>query len=198
MKGEKHAWERLGQTDGADVCVRAGVTVDDGVEGYCVPFFGQHVYVVPGPREFRCDSPTGGLLLDRFQYFSRISILQYLIHAQPTPLSGKLVATSELNVGQSFFEGSHALPLSRLAAVYENDLPAFVERAGTFGGQAASGGDVAVRLPAFPRLPVFLLLWGADDEFAGRASLLLDESCETHVPADIVWSVAMLSVLAML
>ena len=43
-----------------------------------------------------------------------------------------------------------------------------------------------------------LILWQEDEEFPGRSYLLFDETCEQHLPPDIVWSVAMMSALAML
>ncbi len=47
-------------------------------------------------------------------------------------------------------------------------------------------------------MPVTLILWLGDEEFPPRADLLLDSSCEIHLPLDIIWSVAMLTVLMML
>jgi len=49
-----------------------------------------------------------------------------------------------------------------------------------------------------PRIPVILVLWLADDEFQPRADLLLDSTCEIQLPLDIIWSMAMLSVLVMM
>ena len=54
-----------------------------------------------------------------------------------------------------------------------------------------------MRLLPLPRVPVAAILWAGDEEFPGRADLLLDSTCELHLPADVIWSVAMLSVMMM-
>nr|NIP92808.1 DUF3786 domain-containing protein [Akkermansiaceae bacterium] len=66
------------------------------------------------------------------------------------------------------------------------------------GGWALSFGDASVELLPLPRIPVSLILWKGDDEFPSRADLLFDSSCEMHLPLDIIWSAAMLSVKGML
>ncbi len=59
-------------------------------------------------------------------------------------------------------------------------------------------GDASLKLLPMPRIPVTLILWSADEEFPPRADLLLDGSCEIQLPIDIIWSIAMISVLVML
>jgi hypothetical protein len=49
-----------------------------------------------------------------------------------------------------------------------------------------------------PRIPVTLILWLKDEEFHPRADLLLDSTCELQLPLDIIWSIAMMSVLVMM
>jgi hypothetical protein len=56
----------------------------------------------------------------------------------------------------------------------------------------------AMKLYPLPKIPVFLILWLKDEEYPPRADLLFDSTCEAQVPLDIIWSIAMLSVLVML
>ncbi|HSH69642.1 MAG TPA: DUF3786 domain-containing protein, partial [Deferrisomatales bacterium] len=51
-----------------------------------------------------------------------------------------------------------------------------------------SGGDVAVELPALPRLPVRVLLWAGTEEFPPSASLLTDPRAHLHLPLDVLWA----------
>ncbi|MBI3593004.1 MAG: DUF3786 domain-containing protein, partial [Nitrospirae bacterium] len=46
--------------------------------------------------------------------------------------------------------------------------------------------------------PVALILWAADEEFPSRVDLLFDSTCELQLPLDIIWSIAMMSLLLML
>lgn len=55
-----------------------------------------------------------------------------------------------------------------------------------------------MELRPFPRLPVTLVFWRQDEEFPARAYLLFDDTCEHHLPVDILWSVAMVCSLVMM
>ena len=59
-------------------------------------------------------------------------------------------------------------------------------------------GDASVELLPLPRIPVTLILWLSDYEFPARADLLFDSTCEQRLPLDVIWSIAMMSVLVML
>ena len=47
-------------------------------------------------------------------------------------------------------------------------------------------------------MPITLIFWQEDEEFPARSYLLFDETCEQHLPPDILWSVAMMCALVML
>jgi len=55
--------------------------------------------------------------------------------------------------------------------------------------------DAAVRLHPFPRIPVVVTLWLEDAEFPARADILLDSTCDLQLPTDVLWSIAMMSLL---
>jgi hypothetical protein len=58
-------------------------------------------------------------------------------------------------------------------------------------------GDASLELHPFPRVPAVLVLWLKDEEFPARADLLFDSTCILQVPIDILWSIAMMTVLVM-
>ena len=198
MSGEEKAWESLASMDPVDVCRRSLTVYRSSVGAYEVSVFNCTVTVTPKGRTIEGASPDCDLILKKMAYFSRLSILHYLIGAQAMPLSGQLVKPSDLKVGQIFFTGSHVLPLNALAAAYARDRDQFLAKGIRFGGKQRPYGDAAAELFPCPRLPVTLVLWREDDEFAARADLLFDATCERHVPADILWSMAMMSVLLMI
>lgn len=197
MEGETRAWQLLAAADPLDVCGRALVTHPEG-EGYILHVFGSPVIVDPAERTISGSSPEAEPMLTKMAYFSRLSILHYLLGARPVELSGRLVSPQELKSGQFFCGGSHALPLEEVATRFAADPGGFVRVATRFDGRQVSYGDAAMELSVFPRLPVTLVLWCEDEEFAARACLLFDDTCEEHLPADVLWSVAMMCALAML
>lgn len=100
--------------------------------------------------------------------------------------------------GEIYERGTHVLPLDRVSDRYGTDVPGFLARGRELGGEPTDYADASLRLFPFPRVPVVLLLWEKGPEFAARASLLFDSSARFHLPVDIIWSTAMMSLLAML
>ena len=90
------------------------------------------------------------------------------------------------------------LPLDKLAERYGNDKAGFIEKGKKLNGNLMNYGDASVELLPLPGIPVTLILWLSDDEFPARADLLFDSTCEQRLPLDILWSIAMMSVLVIL
>jgi hypothetical protein len=67
-----------------------------------------------------------------------------------------------------------------------------------FGGVPAHHGDAALELRPLPKVPTTVILWTEDDEFPARADLLFDASAPLHLPLDILWSAAMMTVLVLI
>jgi hypothetical protein len=195
---QEQAWAELAELDPQAVCERAGVSYAADSACYTCASLGQNLVVDVAQRTLSCESPLGSLLLGRFSYFSRISILHYLLHARNLPVAGQLRSPGDLASGQLYFRGSHILPTEQVAKAYGDSAERFVARGKALGGHVLDYGDVSVKLLPLPRVPVVLVLWRGDDEFPARVSLLFDATCEEHLAADIVWSTAMLSVLMFL
>lgn len=198
LAGEKQAWDILGRLSPEDVCIRAQVAFDSSSGLYVLKSFLQDILVSPKDREMFGRSAGADLLLSKLGYFSRLPILWYLINAKNIPLSGEIRRPSDLGSGQIYLQGSHVLPLDRIAQKYGSDIPGFLNRGRELGGETLDYGDASLRLFPFPRVPVAILLWGNDDEFASHSTLLFDSTCEIHLPADILWATAMLSISVML
>ena len=196
--GENKAWELLAARDPAEVCARAAVSFDPDNGTYRLPSFGRHFSACPGARSLLALEPEGDVFLQRYASFFRLSALWYLVKASAACPTGNLVKPSNLPGGEIFCKGSHVLPLDALAAKFAARPEAFLAAGAALGGREAGFGDAAVELPALPKVPTTLILWTADDEFPARADLLLDATAPRHLPLDILWSVAMLSVLPFL
>jgi hypothetical protein len=197
-EGEAFGWNALEGLDPTEVAKRAGVIYDAESESYSLNLFSSPVDVFPGKRAMTAHSEQTELALTRFSYFSKISVLSYLANAKDIEPSGHIVKPAEAGALSTYFEGSHALPLDGLAGKYGADKDAFIEKGKTLGATVGEHGDVSLQLHPFEKIPVELVLWLGDDEFPARADLLVDSTCGLHVPADIIWSISMMSVLIML
>lgn len=196
--GEEKAWEVLAAMDPKDVCRAASVQVDAVSGAYRVASYGMEFLVSARERSIAGNAQGSEVLLQRLGEFFRLSLLWYLVSAKDIPCTGRLTRIEHIKGGEAFSRGSHVLPLGKLAGKYGNNKDGFIEKGKRLGGEVQNYGDAAVRLYPFPRVPVVLTLWLADEEFPARADLLLDSSCDLQLPPDITWSIAMMSVLVML
>ena len=193
--GENKAWGILEALDPEDLCRYAAVAFDPGSGCYLVQSYGMDFAVSLPDRSITSQSTGSDLLLQRLVGFFRLSTVWYLASARDIPCSGRLVRIQQVRGGGAFSRGSHVLPLDKLASKYAGDREAFLEKGKTLGGQEVKLADAAVRLHPFPRIPVVVTLWLEDAEFPARADILLDSTCELQLPADILWSIAMMSIL---
>jgi hypothetical protein len=195
--GENKAWELLAASDPAGVCERAGVGFDRASGSYRLPSFGRHFSVHPGERRILNLEPEGEPALKRDECFFRLTVPWYLVKASPTRPSGTLVKPAALPGGEIFVRGTHVLPLDALAAKFAGRPRAFLAAGAALGGAPVAHGDAAIVLSPLPKVPTTVILWTEDDEFPARADLLFDATCTAHLPLDILWSVAMLTVLSL-
>lgn len=192
------AWTTLGKLPADKVCQNSGARFDVSLDSFILPSFGQDILICPTRREMKASSPGTATLLEKSRYFAELAILHYLAGARNLPLSGKLIRPSDLKSGQIFAIGSHVLPLDRLAQKYGRNIEGFLTRGQELKAQNAGLGDASLRLMAFPRVPAVISLWKECEEFPARADLLFDASCELHMPQDIVWATAMISILILM
>lgn len=198
LSGEQVAWEELSRLEPADVCLRAKAAFDKSSGMYTVKSFGQDIFVSLKDKKMSGNSEVAYFLLTELSVYSRLGILWYLIKVQDIPLSGKLKKPSEMSGGLIFQKGAHILPLERITHRFAHDIPGFTRRGEEMGGERLDYADASVRLFPFPRVPVVILQWKSDEEFSARCDLLFDSTCDKHLPPDIIWSTAMMTVLLML
>ncbi|MGD0884018.1 MAG: DUF3786 domain-containing protein [Thermodesulfovibrionales bacterium] len=196
--GEAKAWESLAKLNHDDVCGRTDAVFDTSSGLYSIRSFGKDIFVSPRERRIFGNSPMNDILLKRLGYFFNFSALCYLTMAKDTSITGRLIKPINMKSGQLFFRGSHVLPLDNIAQNFGHDLDGFLKRGEDFCGESLNYGDASLKLLPLPKVPVVLILWREDEEFPPRADLLFDSSVEIQLPIDVIWSIAMLSLLVML
>ena len=117
---------------------------------------------------------------------------------------------NELDLGRSlgvFGRIRHPVAVFRYAArvlvdqlieAYGGDVDGFLQKGARLGAEQFGHGDSSLKLFPFPRVPIVLLLWKEDEEFPARADILFDSTCSIHLPTDIIWSTAMMTILVIL
>ncbi len=177
-------WEGLIRSDNEDICWRSGAQFDNASGSYFLDFLRERYRIIPSSRTVEPVSgsiPRGGPSIDL-----QVILITYLLNAQDIPLADTLVASSSLKGGKCFFQGAHGFSLDPLVEQYGRDIEGFLDRGLSLGGQQEHYGDVALRFAALPRVPVVMVLWGADEEFPPRLSVLFDASIDQHLPLDAI------------
>ena len=196
--GEEKAWDILSDLNARDVAINAKAFFNSYDSTYSLICFGQDISISLRDRAISSKSRTGKFFVNDLGDYSRLSILRYLIHAKDLPLSGHLVRPADLQGGDIFVKGSHILPLERAASYFSNCNNEFLNVGRSLGGTQHHYGDFSLNIFPFPQVPVVLILWLGDEEFPSTASLLLDSSCASFLPPDIIWSISMMAIAMML
>ncbi len=116
----------------------------------------------------------------------QILMLHYLVRASGEPLSGQLITYQELKEGANYFPSFFKRAVKPLIDNF-GPLPDWlVELSAHLGGARTSLGDVAVTIPAFPRVPITLVLWKGDEEFPPNANILFDSTVLDYLPVEDV------------
>ena len=103
------------------------------------------------------------------------------------PLDRDIVGLQDLKESH-FFVGPHELRTANVLERYGNDPQAFHRAVAALDGRMVDMADAAGRLLPFPRIPLYFLLWFADEEFPARLRILFDRSIEHFLPADAIWA----------
>jgi hypothetical protein len=126
----------------------------------------------------------------------RILLLHYLRHARGTPPGGRAISFQDLPQGLSYHPTFTKRTISPLARHFGPQPHKLVETAAELGAGTVATGDAAVVIPAFPRVPVTLVVWAGDAEFPPSGGIMFDETITDYLPVediivlceDIIWT----------
>jgi len=176
-------WNELEQRDLKKLCENA-VARAFPPKSLVMPFLGKEIQV---DRVDRCLRLLKQDKWERMDYpLLELLLLVYLLNAGPDFLSHEMISVQELKDSR-FFQGPHEIKIGPLLERYGYDLNRFKKAAESLGGEAQDLADVAYKIPVFPKVPLYYLLWEGDDEFEPRFSILFDSSVEKHLQADAIW-----------
>lgn len=103
------------------------------------------------------------------------------------PLDRDIVGLQDLKESH-FFVGPHELRTAKVLERYGEDPRAFQQAVASLEGRMVDMADAAGRLLPFPRIPLYFLMWFADEEFPARLRVLFDRTIEHFLPADAIWA----------
>ena len=114
----------------------------------------------------------------------KLLILHYLIKAKGTTITNRVIAYKELPEGASYFPKFSKRTIKPLLDYFGKEPGLLIDAAKKLGGYKADYGDVAVTINAFSRVPITLILWRGDDEFAPEGNILFDSTISDYLPTE--------------
>jgi hypothetical protein len=146
--------------------------------------------------EYAISWPEGGVRLadgDEAEVSTAILLLLYLTESSGRALEDRWIAFEQLPGGPGYsasFRGRVVAPALRAFGTHPEEL---TRAAAGLDGEALAMGDVAVRLPALPRVPLAYVMWRGDEEFPPSLTVVFDASIEGYLDAEAVTALAELA-----
>lgn len=184
-------WEKLEKLNGTETAQRAKCQYTESPASYSITMLNTE-YVVNLSDRIISDSQQ-----EEAPFLEQLCILAYLINAQDLPLGQKLVAGNTLPGGQFFFKGQHGLPTQKLEEAFGDDPKVIYRASAQFDAKRCDFGDASINLYMLPRLPLTIVIWGCDEEFEARASILFDQTAASHLPLDALLAAVNLTISAL-
>jgi hypothetical protein len=188
-------WEQLEKLDGTETAQRAKCQYLNSPAQYIVTLLNTEYLVNLSDRKIFSKSNSQQ---EEAQFLEQLCILAYLINAQDLPLSQKLITGMTLPGGQFFFRGQHGLPTQKLEETFGDNPEALYQVSAQLGAERCEFGDASICLYMLPRLPLTIVIWGRDEEFEARASILFDQTAASQLPLDALLAAVNLTVGALL
>jgi hypothetical protein len=121
---------------------------------------------------------------DEVQTRDSLLILHYFIRAKGVPTTNKIITYQELPQGALYFPMFAKRVIKPILTHFGQEPQRLITVAEKLGGHKADGGDIAVTINAFRRVPVTIVLWRGDDEFAPEGSILFDDTISDYLLAE--------------
>ena len=123
----------------------------------------------------------------------QVIILHYLGSCIISQLKNQWIAYREIPDASFYFSAFSKRAIEPLKKAFGLDIISFAKTCEKLNGKAIDFGDAGFEFQVFPKVPIRLILWQGDNEFAPEANILFDETIqEVLSPEDIAWLSGML------
>jgi len=177
---------RLGQHHPARLAARSGAALLGG-DRLALRCAGQD-YVVTYPDGMVLDASGGPADVS-----VAILLLLYLLEATGAPERGEWISFEQLPGGAGYLASFRGRVVQPVLKTFGPAPERLLEAARALDGKPLALGDVAVRIPALPRVPIAYVLWRGDEEFPPGVSVVFDASVEGYLDAEVLTALAELT-----
>jgi len=175
---ERMAAEALGTIDPAQAAAERAVDFNAERGVFTIPFLGAEVYV----------SFPGGVVTSagdkKLSGAVAILALHYLIYRGEPLRSEGWLAYRDMPGARHFAGAFEDMAENRIAEAFGRDLGSLAAPAARLGGTPSDTGDASFELPAFPRVPVLLVLWGYCEGVEGTSRILFKPTAPFYLHSE--------------
>ena len=114
----------------------------------------------------------------------KLLVLHYFIQAKGTPLTNSLITYQEIPQGVAYYPTFAKRAIKPLLNHFGREPQQVAALAERLGGRKADYGDVSVTIDAFGRVPITIVLWRGDEEFAPDGSILFDSTISDYLSSE--------------
>ena len=175
----KLACEQLAKFDNIEhQCLKSGALyrVIDSQKSICLEYLNQPCKIV---------FPHVGISLinseEEVPIRNKILMLHYFNRAKGTPLTNHKIAYKELPEGIIYFPTFYKRAIKPLLDHFGREPEQLIGATEKLGGHKVDYGDVAVTINAFSYVPITLVLWRGDGEFAPEGNILFDSTVSDYL-----------------
>lgn len=115
-----------------------------------------------------------------------ILLLLYLLESTGRPPEDRWISFEQLPGGPGYLASFRGRVVAPILRTFGSAPERLLEAAESLDGEPLKLGDMAVRIPALPRVPIVYAMWQGDDEFAPTANVVFDASVEGYLDAEVL------------
>ena len=138
-------------------------------------------------EEYRVTSPDGRVWTaagaEASIYFA-IIILHYLVTADGTPLTGRLIAYRHLPGGDIYVDPFNKRAITPFLKTFGEKPEDFARAAAALGGTEQKTSGISMAITVLPRVPICFTIWPGDEEMPASANILFDEAAPHYLPTE--------------
>ena len=175
---ERMAAEALRSIDPAQAAAERSVAFDAAAGVFTIPFLGAEVSV--SFPDGKVTSASGR----RLSGAVAILALHYLIYRGEPLRSEGWLAYRDMPGARHFASAFEDMAENRVAQTFGGDPGSLAGPAARLGGTPSDVGDASFELPAFPRLPVLLVLWGSCEGVGGSSRILFKPTAPFYLHSE--------------
>lgn len=115
----------------------------------------------------------------------KILVLHYLNGSSSEDLTGDWISYKDIPSARFYLDAFNRrvkYPLVSAFGEQPDRLPPVAKE--LFGATTSSTGDSSVRIQAFPKVPITLVIWKGDEEFSSDGTILFDSSIKDMLSAE--------------